>query len=158
LHARLVYSAMKPIVLVHGMYFGGWCWRKVAAPLRAAGHAVYTPSLTGCAERAHLSSAAISIDTFGRDVANGLPYEDLPDVTLVASSCGGMAMARATELEPARIGRLILVDALVPFSGQSAAETVPAQWAPTWQAGVVAETDGIEMSESSLQRMHQEFG
>ena len=29
--------AMKPIVLVHGMYFGGWSWRKVAAPLRAAG-------------------------------------------------------------------------------------------------------------------------
>jgi pimeloyl-ACP methyl ester carboxylesterase len=149
---------MKPIVLVHGMYFGGWCWRKVAAQLRVAGHTVYTPSLSGCAERAHLSGSWITIDTFGRDVANLLRYEDLLDVTLVATSCGGMAVARAAELEPARVGRLVLVDALIPFAGQSAAETVPPQWAPTWQAGVVAETDGIAISQSSLERMHAEFG
>jgi pimeloyl-ACP methyl ester carboxylesterase len=85
---------MKPIVLVHGMYFGGWCWRHVVPPLRAAGHPVYTPRLTGCAERAHLSGPGITIDTFGRDVANLLRYEDLCDVTLVATSCGGMAVAR----------------------------------------------------------------
>jgi pimeloyl-ACP methyl ester carboxylesterase len=96
------------------MYFGGWIWRKVAAPLRAAGHPVYTPSLTGCAERAHLSRSGITIDTFGRDIANLLWYEDLRDVTLVATSCGGMAVARAAELQPDRIGRLVLVDALVP--------------------------------------------
>ncbi|HEX8967954.1 MAG TPA: alpha/beta fold hydrolase [Chloroflexota bacterium] len=149
---------MKPIVLVHGMYFGGWCWRKVAAPLRAAGHPVYTPSLTGCAERAHLSRPGITIDTFGRDVANLLRYEDLRDVTLVATSCGGMAVARAAELDPERVGRLILVDALIPFAGQSAADTVPSQWAPTWQAGVIAETDGVQMSQSTLERMHAEFG
>src|SRR6185437_15967503 len=150
-------NATKPIVLVHGMYFGGWCWRNVAAPLRAAGHTVYTPSLSGCAERAHLSGPWITIDTFGRDVANLLRYEDLRDATLVATSCGGMAVARAAELEPDRIGRLVLVDALIPFAGQSAAQTVPPQWAPTWEAGVVPETDGIAMSESSLERMHAEF-
>ena len=148
---------MKPIVLVHGMYFGGWCWRKVAAPLKAAGHPVYTPSLTGCAERVHLSGPSISIDTFGRDVAGLLRYEDLRDVTLVATSCGGMAVARAAELEPDRIGRLVLVDALIPFAGQSPAETVPAQWAPTWEAGVIPESDGIAMSDASLERMHAEF-
>ncbi|HEY1293084.1 MAG TPA: alpha/beta fold hydrolase [Chloroflexota bacterium] len=149
---------MKPIVLVHGMYFGGWCWRKVAARLRAADHVVYTPSLTGCAERVHLSGPSITIDTFGRDVANLLRFEDVHDVTLVATSCGGMAVARAAELEPDRVGRLVLVDALIPFAGQSPAETVPSQWAPTWQAGVVSETDGIAMSQSSLDRMHAEFG
>ncbi len=149
---------MRPVVLVHGMYFGGWIWRKVAAPLRAVGHTVYTPSLTGCAERAHLSGPGISIDTFGHDVANLMRFEDLTDVTLVATSCGGMAVARAAELEPRRIGHLVLVDALIPFAGQSAAETVPPQWAPTWQAGVVAETDGIQMSEASLERMRGEFG
>jgi pimeloyl-ACP methyl ester carboxylesterase len=119
---------------------------------------VYTPSLSGCAERAHLSGPWITIDTFGRDVANLLRYEDLHDATLVATSCGGMAIARAAELEPARVGRLVLVDALIPFAGQSAAETVPAHWAPTWQAGVVPESDGIAMSQSSLERMHSEFG
>jgi pimeloyl-ACP methyl ester carboxylesterase len=121
---------MKPIVLVHGMYFGGWCWRKVAAPLRDAGHLVHAPSLTGCGDRVHLSRPGITIDTLGQDIANLLRFENLREVTLVATSTGGMAVARAAELEPDRIGHLILVDALIPFSGQSATETVPPQWNP----------------------------
>jgi hypothetical protein len=68
-----------------------------------------------------------------------------------------MAVARAAELEPGRIGHLLVVDALVPFAGQSAADTVPPQWAPTWQAGVVPGTDGIAISQASLQRMVSEF-
>ena len=91
---------MKPIVLVHGMYFGGWSWRKVAAPLREAGFMVYAPSLTGCGDRVHLSRPGITIETLGADIGNLLRYEDLQDVTLVATSCGGMAVARAAELEP----------------------------------------------------------
>ena len=91
---------MKPVVLVHGMYFGGWCWRKVAAPLREAGHLVHAPSLTGCGDRAHLSRPGITIETLGQDIANLLRFEDLREVTLVATSTGGMAVARAAELEP----------------------------------------------------------
>lgn len=144
---------MKPIVLVHGMYFGGWSWRKVAAPLRAAGHEVYAPSLTGCGDRVHLSRPGITIETLGQDIANLLRFEDLQDVTLVATSTGGMAVARAAELEPRRVGRLILVDALIPLEGTSAADTVPPQWKPTWEAGVVPETDAIESSQASVDRL-----
>jgi pimeloyl-ACP methyl ester carboxylesterase len=144
---------LKPIVLVHGMYFGGWCWRKVVAPLRAAGRAVYAPSLTGCGDRIHLSRPGITIETLGQDIGNLLRYEDLRDVTLVATSTGGMAVARAAELEPDRVGRLVLVDALIPFAGQSAAETVPPIWAPIWEAGVVPETDAIESSQESVDRL-----
>jgi hypothetical protein len=38
-----------PYVLVHGAWHGGWCWGKVAERLRAAGHRVFTPTLTGLA-------------------------------------------------------------------------------------------------------------
>jgi hypothetical protein len=41
-------------VLVHGAWLGGWVWRDVAAALRAAGHTVLTPTLTGLGERAHI--------------------------------------------------------------------------------------------------------
>ncbi len=40
----------KPIVLVPGACLGGWCWRAVAARLRAAGHDVYPLTLTGLGE------------------------------------------------------------------------------------------------------------
>jgi hypothetical protein len=46
---------MKSFVLVHGAMHGGWCWRRVASRLRATGHDVFTPTLTGMGERAHCS-------------------------------------------------------------------------------------------------------
>jgi pimeloyl-ACP methyl ester carboxylesterase len=146
---------MKPVVMVHGMYFGGWCWRKVDEPLRAQGFRTYAPSMTGCGDRVHLSRPGIDIETIGLDIANLLKYEDLRDVTLVCTSTGGMASARAAELEPDRISHLLLVDALIPFPGTTAAETVPTQWGPTWEAGVVAETDAIAVSESSMVTLQQ---
>ena len=39
-------------VLVHGAWHGGWCYARVAALLRARGHTVFTPTLTGQGERA----------------------------------------------------------------------------------------------------------
>jgi len=44
----------KTFVLVHGAWHGGWCWCRVADRLRARGDIVFTPTLTGLGERAHL--------------------------------------------------------------------------------------------------------
>ena len=44
-------GAAKTFVLVHGAWHGGWCWRDVAAALRAEGHRVFTPTQTGLGER-----------------------------------------------------------------------------------------------------------
>ena len=41
-------------VLVHGAWHGGWCWKKIKPLLKARGHTVYTPTLTGLGERSHL--------------------------------------------------------------------------------------------------------
>ena len=39
--------AVRTFVLVHPAWFGGWCWNRVAGALRAGGHDVLTPTLTG---------------------------------------------------------------------------------------------------------------
>ena len=49
---------MATFVLVHPAWFGGWCWKKVAPILRGRGHEVFTPTLTGLGERAHLDSCS----------------------------------------------------------------------------------------------------
>ncbi len=54
---------MATIVLIHGGWHGGWCWKKVAPLLRAAGHEVYTPTLTGLGDRAHLLGPEVTLDT-----------------------------------------------------------------------------------------------
>ena len=43
-------------VIVHGGWGGGWEWTAVARALRERGHEVYTPTLTGMGERAHLAT------------------------------------------------------------------------------------------------------
>ena len=45
---------MATFVLIHGGGHGGWCYQRVARRLRAAGHEVHAPSLTGLGDRAHL--------------------------------------------------------------------------------------------------------
>ncbi|MDB5860408.1 MAG: salicylate esterase [Ramlibacter sp.] len=63
-------------VLVHGAFHGGWCWRRVARRLRAAGHDVYTPTQTGLGERKHLLTQAITMDVFVEDITALIEAEE----------------------------------------------------------------------------------
>ncbi len=56
-------NPMATYVLVHGAWHGGWCWNRVAPLLRAAGHEVFTPTLTGLGERSHLANPDIDLNT-----------------------------------------------------------------------------------------------
>jgi pimeloyl-ACP methyl ester carboxylesterase len=104
-------------VLIHGAWHGGWCWRRVAALLRKAGHEVYAPSLTGLGERKHLGGR-VDLDTHINDVLNLIEMEDLHDVVLVGHSYGGMVVTGAADRMPARIARLVYLDAFVPEDGR----------------------------------------
>ena len=112
---------MATFVLVHGSWQGGWIWKPVATKLQAAGHVVYHPTLDGCAERSHALRAEITLDTQGGEVAGLLFYEDLSDVILVGTSSGGMVVARAAEMAPERIRRLVFIDALAPIPDETVA-------------------------------------
>lgn len=113
-------SGRKTFVLVHGGFHGGWCWSRVAGLLRARGHAVYTPTQTGCGERSHLLSRSITLDTFVDDIANVLIWEDLDRVVLVGHSFGGIAISGVADRMPERLGQLVYLDALILENGQSA--------------------------------------
>ena len=110
---------MATYVLVHGGGHGGWCYQRVARILRAEGHEVYTPTLTGLGERAHLLDDRVDLDRHVADVAAVLRVEDLRDVILVGHSYGGMVITGAADREPDRVGRLVYLDAATPVHGQS---------------------------------------
>lgn len=111
---------MTTFVLVHGAWHGGWCWVRVAEKLRAAGHTVFTPTLTGLADRSHLMSPTISLTTHIKDVVGLLKWESLTDVVLVGHSYGGVVISGAADRAADRVKSLIFLDALVPGHGQSA--------------------------------------
>ena len=112
---------MRTYVLVHGGGHGGWCYQRVARLLRAAGHEVYTPTLTGLGERAHLLRPEVDLDTHIADVVGLLKYEDLRDVILVGHSYGGMVITGIADRAPDRIGHLVYLDAATPVNGESLA-------------------------------------
>jgi pimeloyl-ACP methyl ester carboxylesterase len=87
---------MVEFVLVHGAWHGGWCWRHVADGLRAAGHRVFTPTMTGLGERAHLMTAGTGVATHLADILAVLDCEELTDVVLVGHSYGARPTALAT--------------------------------------------------------------
>lgn len=109
---------MATYVLVHGAWHGGWCWRRVARQLRAAGHDVYTPTLTGLGERRHLVTPMVGVNLHVEDVVNLLLFEDLQDVVLCGHSYGGMVITGAAGRLPERLRCLVYLDAFVPRDGQ----------------------------------------
>ena len=116
---------MVTFVLVHGGGHGGWCYNRVAPLLRAAGHEVYTPTLTGLGERKHLLRPDIDLDTHITDVVNVLEYEDLKDVILLGHSYGGMVITGVADRAGSRIGHLVYLDAAHPKNGESLADLTP---------------------------------
>jgi pimeloyl-ACP methyl ester carboxylesterase len=112
-------------VLVPGFWLGGWAWRDVAAPLRAAGHIVYPVTLTGLGERVHLAGPQVTLSTHITDVLNLLHYEDLRDVLLVGHSYAANVIAGVADAAPERLARLVYVDTWPLPDGMSMADMQP---------------------------------
>lgn len=105
-------------VLVHGAYHGGWCWRAVADILRAQGHTVFTPTLTGLGERAHLLPFA-DLEAMIKDVVQLIEVEELRDVVLVGHSFSGVVISGVADRITDKIQHLVYLDALVLTAGSA---------------------------------------
>jgi pimeloyl-ACP methyl ester carboxylesterase len=112
-------------VLVHGAWRGGWIWKRVRRLLQARGHEAFTPTLTGVADRSHLSSPNVNLDTHITDVANLIRWEELSDVILCGHSYGGCVVSGVADRVPDRIGALVYLDAFVLENGQCLNDTIP---------------------------------
>ena len=110
---------MATFVLVHGGGHGGWCYQFVARLLRADGHDVFCPTMTGLAERSHLMSPDINLESQINDIVQVLHYEGLEDVILVGHSYGGMVITGVADRCPERVGHRVYLDAAYPDDGQS---------------------------------------
>jgi pimeloyl-ACP methyl ester carboxylesterase len=110
---------MAAFVLVHGAWAGAAGYAEVARKLRAAGHDVFTPSLTGLGERAHLSSPGITLSVHIRDIASLLECENLREVILCGHSYGGMVITGVSAVCAPRIRALFYLDAFLPRNGEA---------------------------------------
>lgn len=118
---------MATFVLVHGAWQGGWCWKRVTSLLRQSGHEVFTPTMTGLGERAHLMDAKVDLDMHVQDILGVLQCEELPDIVLCGHSYGGMVITGVADKAPEQIRSLVYLDALVPADGQTVLDLLPAE-------------------------------
>ena len=136
---------MATIVLVHGAWSGSWSWTGVTGALRAAGHDVHAPTLTGLAERSHIHPRHVNLSSHISDIAGLVRWHDLRDVVLVGHSYGGMVITGAADLEIHRIAGMIYIDAFVPENGQSLWDLAGADRAAVQQATAKAHDGGFSL-------------
>jgi pimeloyl-ACP methyl ester carboxylesterase len=105
----------KTFVLVAGTWHGGWAWKKTRKLMQAAGHDVYTPTVTGVGERSHLANPNVGLETHITDIMNVIEYEELDNVILVGHSFAGITVTGVADRMRDRIRRIVFFDAVVPF-------------------------------------------
>lgn len=116
---------MSTFVLVHGAWHGGWVWQRVVPALRAAGHEVHTPTLTGLSDRAHLLDPRIGLSAHIQDVVALVEAYDADDVVLVGHSYGGLVVTGVADRLPKRLRMRIHLDAFVGNDGDAAIDLLP---------------------------------
>jgi pimeloyl-ACP methyl ester carboxylesterase len=110
---------MANFVLVHGAWHGGWCYARVAKILRAAGHDVFTPTLTGLGERSHLIAHDVNLDTHIQDVLNVIKWEGLDELVLCGHSYGGIVATAVADQIVDKLTALVYLDAFLPEDGDT---------------------------------------
>jgi len=118
---------MATFVLVHGAWHGSWCWARVRRALVDRGHQVFTPTLTGVAERSHGLSPDIDLQRHVDDVANLIRWEELDSVILCGHSYAGCVISGVAEMLPDRIAGLVYLDAFVLEDGECLHDLLPAE-------------------------------
>jgi pimeloyl-ACP methyl ester carboxylesterase len=127
---------MSTFVLLHGAWHGGWVWQRVAPLLRAAGHEVHAPTLTGVSDRAHLLTPSVGLSTHIQDVVALIEAHDLDDVVLVGHSYAGQVDTGVADRVPDRLTRRVYLDAFVGDDGDAAIDLLPATVAGHYRESV----------------------
>ena len=133
---------MTTYLLVHGAWHGGWCWSRVADRLRASGHVVFTPTLTGLGERAHLAGPDIDLDCHIQDVLGVIDMEGIDDAILCGHSYGGQVITPVLDRRVEKFRAAVWLDAFIPQNNQSLMDGWPKERALKIREETVRSGDG----------------
>jgi pimeloyl-ACP methyl ester carboxylesterase len=144
---------MTTFVLLHGAWHGGWAWQRVVPALRAAGHDVLTPTLTGVSDRAHLLHPGVGLSTHVQDVVALLEAYDARNVTLVGHSYAGQVVTGVADRVPERLARRVYLDAFVGADGEAAIDLLPETVAHHYRESVAGPGFGWLIPVRPLERL-----
>ena len=105
----LVQGDGSPVVLVHGLPGTAYNWQAVTDRLAGRGHRVLAYDRVGYGRSDRRPAGDFTVDANAVELLALLKAEDLRDATVVGWSYGGKTAMTAALIDPARIGRLVLV-------------------------------------------------
>ena len=117
---------MSTFILVHGAWQSNGTWDLLAPLLEEHGHRVITPVLSGLGTDESRLSPDITLRQHVEDVSVELSLAT-ERVILVGHSYAGMIIRGVAERNPARVRRLVFLDAFIPEDGQSVLDLLPAE-------------------------------
>lgn len=122
---------MAAYVLVHSAWHTGAELEPTAAPIRAAGHEVHTPTVAGNNPD---DPKTVGLNDAIKSIVDYLAEKNLKDVVLVGHSYGGMVITGVADRAPERIRRLVYWNAFVPNNGESLNDMVPPPYVALFDA------------------------
>jgi pimeloyl-ACP methyl ester carboxylesterase len=117
---------MSTFVLVHGAWQSAGTWDLLRPLLERHGHGVITPVLSGLGTDQNRLSPDITLRQHVEDVSVELS-RSADAVVLVGHSYAGMIISGVVEINPARVRRLVFLDAFIPDDGQSVLDLLPSE-------------------------------
>jgi pimeloyl-ACP methyl ester carboxylesterase len=136
---------MSSFVLVPGAWMGAWAWKDVAGMLWSQGHEAYALTLTGLADRLHVASPEIDLETHVRDVQNFIGFNELTEVVLVGHSYGGAVVRGVADRMASQIAHVVYVDTVPRANGQAFIDLYRPALADAMRDGVENHGDGWKL-------------
>ncbi len=128
---------MATYVLVHGSWHDGSAWNDVIKHLKGKGHTAVAPTIAGHGKTA--VKMGVDHAQCVQSLVDYIVQEDLNDIVLVGHSFGGSVIAKAAEVFPERLRRLVFWNAFIPGDDESVDDNVPPHYRALF-AGLAAES------------------
>jgi len=133
---------MSTFVLVHGSWHTGASWTAVIARLESKGHTAFAPTLAGHGKGV---DKAISHAQCVQSLVDFIVGKNLTGFVLVGHSFAGTVIAKAAEIFPERIRRLVFWNAFVPLDGNCLDDETPPHYRELFKNLVKASSDNTAL-------------
>lgn len=95
----------KTFILIHGAWYGAWCWEKITPLLLQLGHEVWAPDLS--------NNAGTTLKSLVSELSMHIESAQSP-VILVGHSMAGILLSQLAEKMPEKIDSLVYLSAFIP--------------------------------------------